>query len=128
MSDALAALATRAGVETSYTGWRGEAVQARPDALCAVLRLLGHDVGGGAAAPAARGALERTGGEGGAPPVVVDWDGHGGRLGLRVPAEEDGDWEIDILFESGRRERRRGRLFELPAREHAWPAAFGGVV
>src|SRR5690242_7640287 len=112
MSDALVTLAARAGVETSYVGWRGEAVIAKRDALCAVLRLLGHELRDMDDAPAALVALERRRWEAGAPPAIVDWDAAGGRLGLRVPAEADGDWEIEMIFESGRHEQRGGRLHD----------------
>ena len=60
--------------------------------------------------------------------MVVDWDGAGVSLPLRVPAETDGDWEVEVVFESGRRERRAGRLFDLPADGHVWPAGLGGRV
>src|SRR6476619_2372368 len=122
--DALSALAVRAGVESSYTGWNGEPVHARPEALCAILRALGHDVRDLDDAARAYEAAERAHWEAGAAPAIVDW-GAGARLPLRVAAEDDGEWEMEIRFESGRREQRAGRLFDLPARDHAWPDAFG---
>ncbi|HTJ40948.1 MAG TPA: 4-alpha-glucanotransferase [Kofleriaceae bacterium] len=125
--DALSALAVRAGVEASYTGWNGEPVHAPPDALCAIVRALGHDVQRPDDAAKALRAAERAHWEAGAAPAIVDW-GAGARLPLRVAAEDDGDWELEIRFESGRTERREGRLFDLPARDHAWPDAFGGRV
>lgn len=128
--DALSALAVRAGVETSYAGWRGEPMHASPEAMCAVLRALGHDVRDPRDPDDARAALtvaEHAHWHAGAPPVIVDW-GAGARLPLRVAAEDDGDWELEIVFESGKRERRHGRLFDLPARDHAWPDAFDGRV
>jgi 4-alpha-glucanotransferase len=125
---ALVGLAARAGVETSYLGWRGEPVHAATDALCAVLRALGHEVRGPDDAAAALAAAERAHWQAGAPPVVVAWDADEVRLPLRVPAEDDADWEVELTTEDGRRERRTGRLYDLPARDHAWPDALGARV
>jgi hypothetical protein len=58
------------------------------------------------------------------PPVVVAWDGRMS-LPFSVPAEMDLDWECEVTLEGGGSVRAHGRLFDLPATDHAWPA---GVV
>lgn len=123
--DALERLAARAGVNRRYQSWRGHAVEAPVDALVAVLRAVGANLTGPRDAAAAEAAWELAWWNAGAPPVVVGWDDQAARLPLRVPAQVDGDWEVEVLLESGRRERGAGRLYDLPAHGHAWP---GGEV
>lgn len=125
---ALAALAARAGVDTSYLGWDGQPVQARADALCAVLRAFGHDVRDPDDAARALAVAERAHWAELAPPVAVAWDGGELALALRVPAERDDPWEVELVLESGARRAASGRLFDLPASDHAWPEALGGQV
>ena len=119
--DPLHALAHRLGIETSYWSWRGQPVAASDDALIAILRALGHDVRNPDAARTALAAVERGFWTDGAPPVVVAWDGVEADLPLRVRADLDGDWEVEAILESGRREVSGGRLFELDATGHATP-------
>ena len=122
---ALESLARRAGVSRHYRSWRGEPVEAPVESLVAILRALGAELTGPGDAAAADAAWERAWWQAGAPPVVVAWDGAAPVLGLRVPADVDGDWEVEVVLESGRRERAGGRLFHLPASDHAYP---GGAV
>lgn len=120
LSGDLAELCRSVGLEISYLGWRGEAVVSQPEAVLALLSSLGPGFGfelsGLSDVRAARLAVERQRWQSG-PPVVVAWNGQG-ELALPVQASVDGEWELELLCESGRRESRRGRLFELPASGH----------
>ena len=79
---ALEALAREAGVQRSYTDVRGIRRTASREALCAVLRVLGHDVDeSGAGADGALRAL-RDGDRALVPPVAVAWDGRPAALDL----------------------------------------------
>jgi 4-alpha-glucanotransferase len=116
--DALHALAARVGVDARYQGWRGEPVEASRDALLAVLAALGHEVRADRDAAAALAAADRAWWDAGAPPVIVAWDGGDAVLRLRVRADRDADWEVEVDHEGGEASLRRGRLFELPASDH----------
>jgi len=112
-------LAAFAGVDVAYAGWRGEPVDARPEALIAVLAALGHDVRSPDDAEAALAAARRAWWDAGAPPVIVTWDAGAGTFPLRVRADRDDAWELVIRDEAGVAVTLRGRLFELPATDHA---------
>lgn len=120
LSGDLAELCRSVGLEISYLGWRGEAVVSQPEAVLALLSALGpgfgfelSDLGGvRAATVAVQQQRWRS-----ASPVVVAWGGQG-ELGVPVQASVDGDWELELHLESGRVERRSGRLYELPAGGH----------
>ncbi|HEY4058028.1 MAG TPA: 4-alpha-glucanotransferase, partial [Kofleriaceae bacterium] len=125
---ALRELAAAAGIDVTYTSWRNQPVSASDEAVFAALRALAPDLGikleriedcAGALV-----SLEREKWKQVAPPVVVGWDGSL-VVPFRVPAEQDLEWEVEVTTESGRSVKASGRLFELPATEHAWP---GGVV
>ncbi len=126
--EALLALARAAGLEPSYTGWRGEGVTASAEALLGVLGALGVAVTAPDDTAAAMAALERARWGERVPPVVVAWDGEALAVPLRVPAEDDGDWALEVTTEGGQVHRAAGRLFELGAHDHAWPAALDGRV
>lgn len=120
LSGDLAELCRSVGLDISYLGWQGEPVVSQPEAVLALLSSLGPGFGfeldGLGDVRAATAAVHQRRWRNG-PPVVVAWDGHG-ELPLPVRASVDGDWELELFFESGRRESRRGRLFELPASGH----------
>lgn len=124
----LAVLARVAGVETGYVGWKGERVEARPEALFAALRALGHEVrkpddAGPALDAAERGYWAET-----VPPVVVAWDGAAIEVAARYPADADAEWRLELTTEAGEVATAAGRLFAAPAEGHAWPRALGGRV
>jgi 4-alpha-glucanotransferase len=124
----LRALASLAGIDGSYRSWRGDAVDARDEALTLALRALAPDLGIAfdteADAPAAIAALGRQRWAEVVPPVVVGWDGEI-VVPLSVPADLDGSWEVEVATEAGQTVAARGQLFALPAEQHAWP---GGAV
>ncbi|MBE7448645.1 MAG: 4-alpha-glucanotransferase [Kofleriaceae bacterium] len=124
----LLALARAAGLEPSYTGWRGEGVTASAEALLGVLGALGVSVTAPDDTGAAMAELERARWGERVPPVVVAWDGMALAVPLQVPAEDDAAWELEVVTEGGQRHRAAGRLFDLAAHDHAWPAARGGRV
>lgn len=128
MSSALRELANVAGVTASYTSWDGTPASASDESLLAALRALGPDLGMVIArpddAPAAYAHLERQRFLEIVPPVVIGWDATL-VVPFLVPAEDDGPWEVEVTTESGRTVKAHGRMFELPAVDHAWP---GGVV
>jgi 4-alpha-glucanotransferase len=121
LSGNLAELCRSVGLDISYLGWRGEAVVSQPEAVLALLKMLGPGFGfeltGLDDVREATALVSRRRWQGG-PPVTVAWAGEG-ELSLPVLAGQDGDWEIELVCESGRREVRRGRVFDLPASGHA---------
>ncbi|HEV7559682.1 MAG TPA: 4-alpha-glucanotransferase, partial [Kofleriaceae bacterium] len=125
---ALLALARAAGIDAEYTSWRGVQTTSSDEALLHALRALGPALGFHIDriedAGIALVARERARWGEVVPPVVVGWDGDV-VVPMSMPAETDGDWEIEITTESGRVVRAHGRLFALAAASHAWP---GGVV
>ncbi|HWU86893.1 MAG TPA: hypothetical protein VN253_06445, partial [Kofleriaceae bacterium] len=120
----LRALASAAGLDTTYTSWRGDLAASSDQAVLAALAALGHSIRGPDDAAGALVALERERWREVVPPVVIGWDG-ALVVPFAVPAEADGTWEIEVVTEAGRTVHARGRLFELQADSHAWP---GGVV
>jgi 4-alpha-glucanotransferase len=120
LSGDLAELCRSVGLEISYLGWRGEAVVSQPEAVLALLSALGPGFGfelNGLDGVRAATAVVQQQRWRSASPVVVAWGGQG-VLGVPVQASVDGDWELELHLESGRRERRSGRLYELPASGH----------
>src|SRR5512144_3012178 len=121
---ALRELARAAGLDPEYRSWRGEPAASSDEALCATLRALAPDLGvtfdTPDDAPAARIALDRARWSQVVPPVVIGWDGEL-VVPFSVPAQLDDTWELEVATESGRTVQARGRLFELPTGEHAWP-------
>jgi 4-alpha-glucanotransferase len=118
LTQPLHALAAAAGVDVRYVGWRGEPVEASQEALLAILAALGHPVSSPDDAPAALAAAERAWWGAGAPPVIVSWGGAAADLPLRVRADVDGEWEVEVAHEDGSAGAWRGRLYELAASGH----------
>ncbi|MGE0400575.1 MAG: 4-alpha-glucanotransferase [Kofleriaceae bacterium] len=121
-------LANAAGIDVSYTSWRGEPTRASDESVLAALRALAPDLGikidRAEDAAGALAVLERERWNQLVPPVVIGWDGSI-VVPFRVPAEADFDWEVEVTTESGHVVRAHGRMFDLPADSHAWP---GGAV
>jgi 4-alpha-glucanotransferase len=121
-------LARAAGLDPEYTSWRNEPAAASSEAVLAMLAMLGPELGFRCARPedaaAALVDCERARWAELAPAVVVGWGGVVD-VTFALPADRDGDWAVEITTESGRRVDAAGRLFALPADQHAWP---GGVV
>jgi 4-alpha-glucanotransferase len=113
--DPLHALAAHAGVDVGYRGWRGGWVEARRESLVAVLTALGHDVADPATAVV---AAQDAWWAAVAPPVVVSWGGAAAELPLRVRADVDAGWEVEVRFEGGDRVRTHGRLFDARPSGH----------
>jgi 4-alpha-glucanotransferase len=110
----LAELCRRVGVELGFWHVKGHWVAARPEALCAVLRALGHDLGGPDDAHAALAAHDRAVWAELTPPVAAVHGGNGAALGLRVPAAAVGEVVVAITREDGERYELATRLEELP--------------
>ncbi len=117
-------LARAAGIDADYLSWRGELTAASDDAIWQALHALAPDLGIDVAAPDALARLEARRWAELVPPVVVAWDGEL-TVPLRVRADVDGGWELDVTLESGGQHTARGTLFELSADSHAHP---GGIV
>jgi 4-alpha-glucanotransferase len=121
---ALLELARVAGLEPDYTSWRNEPTAASDQSLLAMLAMLGPELGFRCDRPedawAAKAACERARWAEVVPEVVVGWAGVVD-VAIALPADRDGNWEVDIVTESGKRARATGRLFELAADQHAWP-------
>jgi 4-alpha-glucanotransferase len=111
-----------------YMSWRGQPTASSDDALLQTLRALAPDLGVAITsaddAPAATLELERRRWRELVPPVVLAWDGSL-EVPFTVPADLDTDWEVEVTTEAGATHRAHGRLYHLPADNHAWP---GGVV
>ena len=117
-------LARAAGLDTTYTDWRGKPAASSDGSVLSALHALGIEIAFPDDAPRVLAAVERDRWREVVPPVVIGWDG-----ALVVPfsvqADVDGIWEVEVTTEAGQTVRARGRLFELPADSHAWP---GGQV
>jgi 4-alpha-glucanotransferase len=117
-------LAKAAGLDPEWTSWTGAPAASSQESLLAALRALEADLGVRVAspddAPAALAEIERARWTEIVPPVVVGWDATL-VVPFAVPADSDGDWEVEVTTESGRVVKAHGRLFELPADSHAWP-------
>ncbi len=125
---ALRDLAKSAGVDVDFVSWNGTPTSASDEAVFAALRALAPRLGIRLERPddaeGAMIALERERWRQIVPPVVIGWDGSL-VVPFSVPADDDAPWEVEVVTEAGRTVRAHGRLFELPADGHAWPA---GVV
>ncbi|HWO20214.1 MAG TPA: 4-alpha-glucanotransferase [Kofleriaceae bacterium] len=118
------ALARAAGLDISYTDWRGKTAAASDESVLATLRAVGVDLRTPDEAASTLAMIERERWRELVPPVVIGWDG-ALVVPFAVPADVDGEWEIEVTTETGRTVRMHGRLFTLPADSHAWP---GGAV
>jgi 4-alpha-glucanotransferase len=86
MTPALSALADAHGVETSYDDVHGRRVEARPEALIAVLAALGAAIGREEDAPEALAYRQAEWCNRIAPRAVVLWPGQPAATWLRAPA------------------------------------------
>jgi 4-alpha-glucanotransferase len=117
-------LARAAGIDAEYRNWRGEPTAASDESVSLALEALAPELGIDLERSDAVRALEQRRWLEVVPPVVLAWDGRMS-LPFSVPAEMDLDWECEVTTEQGGLVRAHGRLFDLPASDHAWPA---GVV
>ena len=117
-------LARAAGIDADYLSWRGEPIAASDESILQALQALAPDLGIDVTAPDALARLEERRWTELVPPVIVAWDGELD-VPLRVRADIDGAWELDIALETGGQHAARGTLFELPPDSHAHP---NGVV
>jgi 4-alpha-glucanotransferase len=117
-------LAKAAGIDPDYTSWRGEPTSASDESVRLALSALARELGIDIERPDARHALEQKQWLEIVPPVVLAWDGRMS-LPFSVPADMDLEWECEVTTEQGGLVRAHGRLFDLPASNHAWP---GGAV
>lgn len=121
---ALRELAKAAGLDAEYTDFRGQPTAASDEAVLATLKALAPDLGikleRAEDAPAAIAVLERERWRQIVPAVVVGWNGSLA-VPFSVPAEPDDTWEVEVTTESGRTVKAHGRLFDLPASDHARP-------
>jgi 4-alpha-glucanotransferase len=124
MRSPLRDVARAAGIEASYTSWRGQPVNASDEAVQLALNAIAPELGVDVTKPDAVEQLERAKWAQVVPPVVLAWDGVMS-LPLTVRADVDGEWSCEVELEGGGVVHGKGRLFELPAEGHAWP---GGVV
>ena len=89
-----------------------------------MLAMIGPELGFHCTSPdeaqAARAACERARWQEIVGDVVVGWAGVVD-VAFALPADRDGSWEASIVTETGRRVQASGKLFELPADQHAWP-------
>ena len=117
-------LARAAGIDADYLSWRGEPVAASDEAVRQAIHALAPDLGIDVDAPDALARLEERRWTERVPPVIVAW---GGELvvPIRVRADVDGPWELDVVLENGEQVHAAGTLFALPADSHAHP---GGAV
>lgn len=121
---ALRELAKAAGLDVEYADFRGQPTAASDDSVLATLKALAPDLGikleRADDAPGAIAVLERERWRQLVPAVVVGWNGSIA-VPFSVPADQDDTWEVEVTTEAGRTVKARGRLFELPAHDHAHP-------
>lgn len=113
--DVLRQLAEAYGVYNTYYDDRGRVQEASPEALLAVLRVLGAPLGtiddAGDALRRRRQAEWRRPLE----PVLLAWDGRPGEVSLRLPAATAGTAEFVLHLESGESQAWSCPVGELPA-------------
>jgi len=121
-------LARAAGIDADYVSWRGEPTSASDESIRQALAALAPDLGVDVTAPDTRDAIVRLDERRWAervPPVIVAWDGEL-EVAMRVRADVDGPWQLDVALETGGvHVTDSGTLFALPADSHAHP---GGIV
>ncbi len=121
-------LARAAGIDADYLTWRGEPTSASDESIRSALIALAPDLGLDAASiddpPRAIARLDERRWSERVPPVVVAWDGNL-VVPMRVPADVDLEWTLQVTLETGGQHGARGRLFDLAADSHAHP---NGVV
>lgn len=117
MGDNLRAVARAAGLDVEYVNWRGEPAAASDESVRLALAALGSELGVDVAASGALAELEARRWSEVIGPVVVAWDG-ALEVPIRVEADRDAPWHLDVAIEDGRTYAARGSLFELPAGSH----------
>jgi 4-alpha-glucanotransferase len=110
-------LARAAGIDPDYLSWRGAPTTASDDAVRQALLALAPDLGIDIDAVDAIAQLEHRRWQETVPPVVVAWDGEL-IVPMRVRADVDGAWQLDVTLEDGGHVAARGTLFELAADSH----------
>lgn len=99
---ALASLASRWGIQSSYKDYRGQFCRAPASSLLAILAALGAPVAAPGDAPDALALRYRQDWHQVLEPVVVAWDGRLARLDLRLPATAStGRLTVTVTTESG---------------------------
>jgi len=117
-------LARAAGLDPDYTSWRGEPTSASDEAVHRALQALAPDLGIDIDAHDAIAQLEVRQWSERVPPVVVAWDGEL-VVPIRIRADLDAPWQLEVTTESGRTYTASGTMFELRTDSHGWP---GGLV
>jgi 4-alpha-glucanotransferase len=110
----LAELCRRVGIDLGFWDVRGAWTDARPEALCAILRARGHAVEHQGQAAAALAAHDRASWATLVPPVAVAHGDGGAAVGLRVAAAATGPVVISLRREDGHEIERTARLEDLP--------------
>lgn len=120
MANDLRALARAAGIDLEYVNWRGEHVIASDQSVRQALAAIAPELGIDLDASDAPAQLEDRQWAEVIAPVVVAWDGEL-EVAMRVAAEVDAPWKLEVVTEDGRAVAARGSLFDLPADSHAYP-------
>jgi 4-alpha-glucanotransferase len=108
-------LARMHGIQRSYWSIFGERISATPEALLATLLALGAPLEGIGGVEAAIAAKRRDYWQRLCEPVHVSWDGHGGRILLRIPESLLGHpLDCQVSAESGDTHTWRARPRDLP--------------
>jgi len=116
-------LARAAGIDAEYADWRGKPTAASEESVRLALTALAPDLGFDVNAHDAVAQLERHRWTTMVPEAIVAWDGLL-VVPFSVPADQDGDWELEVTTEErgeGGTFRAAGKLFHLPADGHAHP-------
>lgn len=116
----LRALARMAGLDVDYVNWRGQPAIASDEAIRQMLAAFEPELGIAVEADDALAQLEQQQWSEVVGPAVVAWDGDL-EVVMRVAADRDAAWTVDVEMEDGRAFTARGSLFDLPADSHAYP-------
>lgn len=120
MANDLRAIARAAGLDLEYSNWRGEHVVATTESVEQAVAALASDLQIDVDADDALEQLEHRQWAEVIAPVVVAWDGELD-VAIRVAADLDAAWHLEVVTEAGRSFSTRGTLFELAADSHAHP-------
>jgi len=117
---ALNQLARLYGVQTAYHDVCGVQHTASPDALRAVLRLMGAPLHTASEISDALRARRQALWQRGCEPVVVVWDGRASAVALRLPSSQQGPRvSCELALETGEQRRWTCDLDQLPASDAA---------